>query len=78
LKEEQGDDPYIEDDPPLRYPVSFDQLVLICMDKISNEEDEEDAQDLWQVMIAVDIVWSWTDVECVLTISLQMTNGQSK
>lgn len=57
MKKEQGDDPYIERDLPLRYPVLFDQLVLICMDKISNEEDEEDAQDLWQVMIAVDIVW---------------------
>ena len=46
------------------------------MDKISDEEGEEQAQDWWQVMIAVDIVWFWTDAECVLTISVQMTNGR--
>ena len=38
---------------PLRYPISFDQLVLICMDKISSEEE---AEDLLQIMIAVDSV----------------------
>jgi hypothetical protein len=52
LKDEENEKPYIEDDLPMRYPVSFDQIVLISLDKTSCEEGEEE---WWQVMIAVDI-----------------------
>jgi hypothetical protein len=65
LSDKYCNNPYIEDNLPLK-SVLFDQLVLICMDKISSEEE---AKDLLQVMIAIEIVWSWTDAECVLMFS---------
>ncbi|KAK2459372.1 hypothetical protein APHAL10511_008616 [Amanita phalloides] len=74
--ESQGHDPFIEDALKSRHPVRRNQIVLMNLQRTSNEEDDQ--EQWWQTVISIDIGARNTSVVEWVYLRFMVANFQNR